>query len=54
MDKSLETRQRIEVRNQLNKDRVKKAAPVDKMPSQEEMLAEAMRTEIENMKSLGA
>ncbi|XP_077289801.1 vacuolar protein sorting-associated protein YL-1 isoform X2 [Arctopsyche grandis] len=51
-DKSAETKQRMKIRNQLMKDKVKKSNVDDRMPSQEELLAEAVTTEIDNIKSL--
>lgn len=49
--KSLETQQRIKIRSELKKKKPKKVE--EKMPTQEEMLAEAKITEEENLKSLG-
>lgn len=49
--KSLETQQRIKIRSELKKKKVKKVE--EKMPSQEELLEEALITEQENLKSLG-
>lgn len=43
----------MKIRNQLMKDKVKKSNVDDRMPSQEELLAEAVTTEIDNIKSLG-
>ncbi|XP_073952224.1 vacuolar protein sorting-associated protein YL-1 [Choristoneura fumiferana] len=48
--KSLETQQRIKIRSELKKKKVKKVE--EKMPSQEELLEEALITEQENLKSL--
>ncbi|XP_048004798.1 vacuolar protein sorting-associated protein 72 homolog [Leguminivora glycinivorella] len=48
--KSLETQQRIKIRSELKKKKPKKVE--EKMPSQEELLEEALITEQENLKSL--
>lgn len=48
--KSAETQQRIKIRSELKKKKPKKVE--DKMPSQEELLEEALITEKENLKSL--
>uniref|UniRef100_A0A1E1WGM4 Vacuolar protein sorting-associated protein 72 homolog n=1 Tax=Pectinophora gossypiella TaxID=13191 RepID=A0A1E1WGM4_PECGO len=48
--KSLETQQRIKIRSELQKKKVKKVE--DRMPTQEELLEEALITEQENLKSL--
>ncbi|XP_047026405.1 vacuolar protein sorting-associated protein 72 homolog [Helicoverpa zea] len=48
--KSAETQQRIKIRSELKKKKVKKVE--DRMPTQEELLAEALITEQENLKSL--
>lgn len=49
--KSAETLQRIKIRSELKKKKPKKVE--EKMPTQEELLAEALITEKENLKSLG-
>lgn len=49
--KSAETQQRIKIRSELKKKKPKKVE--DKMPTQEELLEEALITEKENLKSLG-
>lgn len=49
--KSAETQQRIKIRSALKKKKPKKVE--DKMPTQEELLEEALITEKENLKSLG-
>ncbi|XP_053605224.1 vacuolar protein sorting-associated protein 72 homolog [Plodia interpunctella] len=48
--KSAETQQRIKIRSELKKKKPKKVE--DKMPTQEELLEEALITEQENLKSL--
>ncbi|XP_026313599.1 vacuolar protein sorting-associated protein 72 homolog [Hyposmocoma kahamanoa] len=48
--KSLETQQRIKIRSELQKKKVKKVE--ERMPTQEELLEEALITEQENLKSL--
>uniref|UniRef100_A0A2A4K2T5 Vacuolar protein sorting-associated protein 72 homolog n=1 Tax=Heliothis virescens TaxID=7102 RepID=A0A2A4K2T5_HELVI len=48
--KSAETQQRIKIRSELKKKKPKKVE--DRMPTQEELLAEALITEKENLKSL--
>ncbi|CAB3235961.1 unnamed protein product [Arctia plantaginis] len=48
--KSAETQQRIKIRSELKKKKPKKVE--DKMPTQEELLEEALITEKENLKSL--
>lgn len=49
--KSAETQQRIKIRSELKRKKPKKVE--DKMPTQEELLEEALITEKENLKSLG-
>lgn len=49
--KSAETLERLKIRSELRKKKPKRVE--EKMPTQEELLEEALITEKENLKSLG-